>query len=94
MFGANHMSKFEKLPEDLDLDPNQIVRLSQGPKYFGYKHTQQDEKIKDGTLPPPFPLSENGRARGWLGRQIIEHHRRRLAAAAKQRRRAEGDHAS
>jgi predicted DNA-binding transcriptional regulator AlpA len=65
----------------LDLDPNQIIRKSEGRKYFGFKHSQLDEKIKDGSIPAPFPLSENGRAVGWLGRQIIAHHQKRLAAA-------------
>jgi predicted DNA-binding transcriptional regulator AlpA len=65
----------------LDLDPNQIIRKSEGRKYFGFKHSQLDEKIKDGSIPAPFPLSENGRAVGWLGRQIIAHHQKRVAAA-------------
>ena len=59
-----------------ELDPNQIVRWSEGRKYFGYKHTQLDEKIKSGEIPAPFPLSNTGRAKGWTGRQIIEHQQR------------------
>jgi predicted DNA-binding transcriptional regulator AlpA len=66
----------EKIEE---LDPNQIVRMSEGPKYFGYKHTQLPEKIKSGEIPAPFLLSDTGRAKGWTGRQIIEHQRRLLA---------------
>lgn len=66
-----------------ELDPNQIVRMSEGRKYFGYKHTQLDEKIKTGEIPAPIPLSDSGRAKGWLGHQIIEHQRARMAAALK-----------
>lgn len=62
-----------------ELDPNQIVRWSEGSKYFGYKHTQLDEKIKSGEIPAPFSLSDSGRAKGWTGRQIIEHQQRLLA---------------
>ena len=72
------MEKFE------ELDPNQIIRLVEGKKYFGYGHTQLDVKIKAGEIPAPVSLSPSGRARGWLGRQIIEHQRRLLAAAQDQ----------
>jgi predicted DNA-binding transcriptional regulator AlpA len=64
-----------------DLDPNQIVRPREGRKYFGYGPTQIDEKIKSGEIPAPVALSASGRAKGWLGQQIIEHHRRLMAAA-------------
>jgi predicted DNA-binding transcriptional regulator AlpA len=65
--------------DDLDLDPNEIIRPKDGRKYFGYGHSQLAELIKQGEIPPPFPLSETGVAKGWTGRQIIEHHRRRIA---------------
>jgi predicted DNA-binding transcriptional regulator AlpA len=64
-----------------ELHPSEIVRLRDGAKFFGFKHSQLDEKIKSGEIPAPFPLSESGRAVGWTGAQIIEHQRRRLAAA-------------
>jgi predicted DNA-binding transcriptional regulator AlpA len=64
----------------LGLDPDQIVRRAQGPRYFGLKKSQLAEAIKDGKIPAPFPLVEGGRATGWLGRQIIAHHHRRIAA--------------
>ncbi len=59
-----------------DLDPSQIVRKCDGEKYFGYKHTQLDDKIKTGEIPAPKPLSSGGRAVGWFGWQVNEHHRR------------------
>ena len=64
-----------------ELSPNEIVRWRDGPRYFGYKPTQLDEKIKSGEIPPPMALSDSGRARGWLGSQIIEHQQKRLAAS-------------
>jgi predicted DNA-binding transcriptional regulator AlpA len=62
-----------------ELDPYQIIRMSEGRKYFGYGPTQIDEKIRSGEIPAPIALSDTGRARGWTGRQIINHHRRLLA---------------
>jgi predicted DNA-binding transcriptional regulator AlpA len=64
-----------------ELEPNEIVRWSAGPKYFGLKRTALNEKIKSGEIPPPMPLSDNGRATGWLGRVIIEWQASRLAKA-------------
>ena len=63
------------------LDPNQIVRVREGRKYFGYGHSQIDEKIKSGEVPAPFPLSDSGRAMGWTGRQIIQWQAERAAAS-------------
>ena len=45
----------------LDLDPNEIIRREDGPKYFGLKRSQLDEQIKRGAIPRPFPLVEGGR---------------------------------
>jgi predicted DNA-binding transcriptional regulator AlpA len=63
------------------LNPDHIYRLREGRRLFGYGPTQLAEKIKSGEIPPPMDLSETGRAKGWLGRVIIEHHERRLAAS-------------
>lgn len=67
-----------------ELDPNQIIRLRQGRKYFGFGPTQLDLKIKSGEVPKPLALSDTGHAKGWLGSQIIAHQRKLLEAAAKQ----------
>ena len=71
--------KSEKKLEELN--PNQIVRVSDGTKYFGYKHTHLAEKIKSGEIPAPIKLSEGGRAVGWLGEQILQWQAARIAAA-------------
>jgi hypothetical protein len=44
-----------------ELDPYQIICLSEGRKYFGYGPTQIDEKIKSGEIPAPIALSDTGR---------------------------------
>ncbi len=73
------------------LHPDEIVRWSKGPRFFGYGLTALAEKIKKREIPPPFPLSDTGSAKGWTGRQIIEHHRRRQAAAAAAKEMEGGD---
>jgi predicted DNA-binding transcriptional regulator AlpA len=66
------------------LEPDEVVRWTNGPKYFGLKKSQQDEAVKRGEIPQPFKLTASGRATGWTGQQIIEHHRQRMAASKKQ----------
>jgi hypothetical protein len=63
------------MPQFKLLDPNQIFRLHEGPRLFGFKPSQIDTKIKSGELPTPLALSATGRARGWTGHQINEHFR-------------------
>lgn len=71
------MSKQEPRP----LVPDHIYRPHEARHFFGYKPTQLDEKIRLGEIPAPIPLSDTGRAVGWLGRQIIEWQAKRVAAA-------------
>jgi predicted DNA-binding transcriptional regulator AlpA len=66
------------------LDPDQLVRWTEGPKYFGLRKSQLDENIRKGLIPAPFAIVEGGRGKAWTGRQILEHHARRFAAASKQ----------
>jgi prophage regulatory protein len=60
------------------LSPNEIVRLRDGRKYFGYGPTTLTDKIKTGEIPAPIKLGD--RARGWLGSQILEWQRQRVEA--------------
>jgi predicted DNA-binding transcriptional regulator AlpA len=69
-----------------ELHPNEIVRKSKGSKYFGLKSSQLADAIKKRKIPPPFPLTEGGRASGWTGQQIIDHQRQRIAACEQARR--------
>ena len=71
-------------PEQADLDGldlDEIVRKSEGKKYFGLSPTQLEVAIEANQIPRPFYLVEGGRAQGWTGRMIKEHHRKRIAAA-------------
>ena len=63
------------------IDPNAIIRRVDGPKFFGFGLTQLDKKIASGDIPEPVVLSEGGRARGWLGSQIIEYQQKLFARA-------------
>lgn len=76
------------------IDPHQIIRRRDGEKYFGLKHAAIEMKIQSGDLPMPIPLSENGRATGWTGQQIIDHRTRMLEIAAEHavKRQDEADH--
>jgi hypothetical protein len=70
-----------------ELNPYQIVRLHDGPLYFGFASTQLALKIKTGEIPEPQYLTAKGRARGWTGQQIINYHAA-LAAAQSERAKA------
>ena len=63
----------------VEIHPNAIIRLKDGPTYFGLSDAQIQSKIKSGEIPAPVALSQTGRAKGWLGRQIIEHQARLMA---------------
>jgi predicted DNA-binding transcriptional regulator AlpA len=62
--------------------PQTLGKFCEARNYFGYQPTQLDEKIKAGEIPTPIPLSDTGRAVGWLGSQIIEWQAKRVAAVA------------
>jgi predicted DNA-binding transcriptional regulator AlpA len=68
------------------LEPDQLVRWIDGPKYFGLRKSQLDENIRKGLIPRPFPIVEGGRAKAWTGRQILEHQQQRQAAPPVQKR--------
>jgi predicted DNA-binding transcriptional regulator AlpA len=70
-----------KKSEPRPLVPDEIYRPHEARHFFGYRPTQLDEKIKAGEIPAPLPLSDSGRAVGWLGSQIIEWQAKRVAAA-------------
>ena len=59
--------------------PNHIYRLHEGPRLFGFKRAQIDTLIKQGEIPTPITLTPGGRAKGWLGKQILDWQAARLA---------------
>jgi predicted DNA-binding transcriptional regulator AlpA len=64
------------------INPDWVYRVSDGWKYFGFNPTQLDQKIKSGEIPEPLSLSDSGRARGWLGKTILQWQAERAAACA------------
>jgi prophage regulatory protein len=56
-----------------------ILRRPQVLAATGYQRTQLQELIDKGEFPPPFPLSDTGRAVGWLEDEVISWQQRRLA---------------
>jgi hypothetical protein len=63
-----------------ELLPNEIVRLFDGPKYFGLKPTALNDAISKGLIPRPMALTVGGRAKGWTGAQVIAHQTRLFEA--------------
>jgi predicted DNA-binding transcriptional regulator AlpA len=72
-----------RLHDTTPINPDFVYRVSDGPKYFGFLPTALDQKIKSGEIPEPLFLSDSGRARGWLGRTILQWQADRAAASAK-----------
>lgn len=63
------------------LEPNEIVRVCDGPRVWGLSHSQIEEKVKLGEIPRPKRFFPTGKASGWTG-HVINEHRRKLAALA------------
>jgi hypothetical protein len=63
--------------------PNEIIRRSDGRRWFGLRDTQIDDAIAGGKIPRPMKLIDGGRAAGWLGIHVIEFQVGRLIAAAR-----------
>jgi predicted DNA-binding transcriptional regulator AlpA len=83
----------KRIPDDeskVGLHPNQFVRKSEGPRYFGYAPAQLDNLIDQGVIPQPVALNENGRARGWFGYVILEWQVARKVAPKAPANNAEG----
>ena len=79
-----HISTQPKVSRDvLPINPDFFYRLIEGPKYFGYQLTTQDEKIRTGEIPAPVKLSDTGRACGWFGRAILDWQKSREVHAEK-----------
>jgi len=65
-----------------DIQPDRIYRTTLSPAIFGYGPQATRDKIRNGDLPTPFPLSPTSRFEAWTGRQIIEHRAQMQALAA------------
>jgi|SRR5882724_9392141 len=69
-------------PDFESLRPHHIVRYHEGAKFFGFGPTALAAKIKSGQIPAPKFLSDDGRARGWTGDQILQWREATEAAQA------------
>jgi prophage regulatory protein len=49
-------------------------------EYIGLRSTALDEEIKAGSFPRPVPLTDKGRAVGWLESDLIAWQDERIAA--------------
>jgi predicted DNA-binding transcriptional regulator AlpA len=79
---SKQKQKKPQMPEEpRPLVPGEFYRRSENWKYYGYRPTQLEEKIKSGEIPPPISLSDTGRACGWFGRTIIAWQQEREAAS-------------
>jgi len=76
------------MDENFGLDPGAAYRWREGPRLFGLQKSQLSEAIRAGLIPAPFAVVEGGKAKIWLGEQIIQHRRERIAAARKLREEA------
>lgn len=55
------------------LGDDEVVRLKDGPKYFGVGKSRLAEMVAKGIVPKPIHFSE--RCVGWLGSAIHEYQR-------------------
>ncbi|MGB9393089.1 MAG: AlpA family phage regulatory protein [Xanthobacteraceae bacterium] len=58
---------------------NRIIRVADAEAYCGLRRTQRKELEARGEFPRSVPLSDGGRARGYLEDELIEWQQRRLA---------------
>jgi prophage regulatory protein len=59
---------------------NKIIRKKDLPNYVGLQRTQIELLIERGEFPRPVPLSDSGRAIGWLEHEVWAWQQARLAA--------------
>lgn len=70
------------------IQPDQIYRVNLSPQIFGYGPQATRDKIRNGELPLPHPLSPSARTEAWTGQQILDH-RARMKALAEEKAKAE-----
>jgi prophage regulatory protein len=58
---------------------NRIIRKKDLPNYVGLQRTQIELLVERGEFPRPVPLSDSGRAIGWLEHEVWAWQQQRLA---------------
>jgi prophage regulatory protein len=61
---------------------NRIIRKKDLPSFVGLQRTQIELLIERGEFPKPVPLSDSGRAIGWLESEVWHWQQQRLAKRA------------
>jgi prophage regulatory protein len=64
----------------IPIEHNKFLRLADVERVVGLKRTKIAELIAAGEFPKPIPLSDKGRAVGWLERELMEWQAKRIAA--------------
>jgi hypothetical protein len=68
------MTKRKASAEEIgEIWPDRLYRVNLSPAIFGYGPQATREKIRNGELPVPFPLSLTSRFEAWTGEQILDH---------------------
>jgi hypothetical protein len=82
-----------KIDEDFGIDRSKIYRRNspETRAIIGLRATAVDAAILRGDLPPLLDLTEGGRARGWLGQQLVDLQKQRLAKALDKKAKAQRD---
>jgi predicted DNA-binding transcriptional regulator AlpA len=70
------------------LVPHEMYRLKDAARFFGYSLHRLETLIRTGKLPGPMALSDSGRAKAYLGSQILAWQAERVAAAKTKKRAA------
>jgi hypothetical protein len=70
------------------IQPDQSYRTTLSPAIFNLGPQATRDKIKNGELPRPFPLSPSSRFEAWTGQQILDH-RARMQVLAEEKAAAE-----
>jgi ParB-like nuclease family protein len=73
-----------------EIQPDQVYRVDQSSAIFGYGPQSIRNKIKNGQLPQPAPLSASSRFLCWTGQQVLDH-RAQMRELAEQRAKADRD---
>jgi len=66
--------------------PQRIYRSRDLPSVTGLQRTLIGEMVKRGEFPRPIPLSDSGRAVGWLESDVVEWQKARAAKRATAKR--------
>jgi len=65
------MKRFAEIGEVPPINKDFFYRLQVLPFFLGLEKSQIFDAIREKKLPPPVSLTDNGRARGYFGYQLL-----------------------